>query len=142
MQAERDKRQRDADTRAYTDTIAAHGMIPRVILDEPDQDAQRKRLLTEQGDPACWTERVIITPPPAVELPGAIRDNPQLRDVTPPKSFVDQNVAHLEHSTEKPRPSDPGANAVLCVAMTRGTPVFYSLDPGTRMLTLCEPNGA
>ena len=57
--AERDRRR----WAAYDRTIRARGSIPRIVLDEPDKDAQRKRLLAELGNPEYWIERPIIDPP-------------------------------------------------------------------------------
>jgi hypothetical protein len=48
---------------AYNRTIRDRGSIPRIVLDEPDKDAQRKRLLAELGQPEYWIERRIIDPP-------------------------------------------------------------------------------
>jgi hypothetical protein len=48
---------------AMARTIRDRGSIPRIVLDEPDKDAQRKRLLAELGNPEFWIERPIIDPP-------------------------------------------------------------------------------
>ena len=79
LQAEKAKREQESSDRDYVRTIKDRGELPRIILDGPDKDAQRDRLLAELDDPEFHIERVVIDPNPIVEPPGVMWGNPQIR---------------------------------------------------------------
>jgi hypothetical protein len=94
-----------------------------LILDEPDQDAQRKRLLAELGEPGYWIEHPIIDPPPCPEV------------VCP------ATKAHVEDVQRAEEQKSPGPNASYCMTMEYGEPIFYLFDPANRVITLAENGG-
>src|SRR5262245_1103977 len=117
LQAEKHRREAEATARAYANTVASHGHIPRIIIESDDQ---RERLVAGLDGAEHWIERTIVTPPPTIEPPGAmLSGNPQMRDVTPPKSYADDNMRRAEAITAASppptTPRDPGPNAVLCM---------------------------
>jgi hypothetical protein len=87
LKREKNRRAQEARKRAYDHTIARFGSIPVLVLDGPDKDAQRKRFLTERGNPAHWIEHEVVDPPPVIEPPSTVYapDHASARDVTPPR---------------------------------------------------------
>jgi hypothetical protein len=145
LQAEKAKRERESRNRAYVATIKERGEIPRIVLDGPDQDEQRERLLAELGAPDFHVERVVIDPPPAVERHGEIFDRPQMRDVTPEtKAFVEDNVRRMEARAAAPKlppPKTSSADVNHCATAYRGEPVWFYFDVESRMVTLTSHDG-
>jgi hypothetical protein len=145
LQAEKAKREQESRDRDYVRTIKDRGELPRIILDGPDKDAQRDRLLAELDDPEFHIERVVIDPKPIVEPPGAIWDNSKMRDVTPQaKAFVEDNVRRMEARTAAPTLPPPKGRDLSenhCVTAVRGEPVWYFFAVETRLLTLCSHCG-
>jgi hypothetical protein len=76
--------------RACEQTMQERGKIPRIILDEPDKDAQRARLLADLNQPEYWIEREIIRLPAR----GRRADNPPPQPSV--KSYVQDNVSRAE----------------------------------------------
>jgi hypothetical protein len=107
LQREKERRAQEAQKRAYDHTIARFGSIPTLVLDGADKDAQRKRFLTERGNPAYWIEHEIIDPTPAIELPGEQFGQPIAQDVTPPWR------PPMPPPTAPPLPIEPPRNRAL-----------------------------
>jgi len=76
LQAEKQRRSQEASAVAHAATIAKRGEIPRLVLNEPDQDAQRARLLADLDGPEFWIERGIISQPQRKEEPLPIPSPP------------------------------------------------------------------
>jgi hypothetical protein len=77
--AEKQKRERESTLHAYEATMARYGMIPFVVIDGPDADAQRERELANYTEAEHWVELQFVDPParngwtPRTDPPPAIR---------------------------------------------------------------------
>lgn len=150
LQAEKAKRERDAADRDYVRTLQDRGEISRIIIDprspEPE-DAQRARQLAELDAPDFFVERVVVDAPPTVERPAEIFERPTtMRDVTPAKAFVEDNVRNMEArapaaAPKLPPPKTSNTDVNHCATAYRGEPVWFYFDVESRTVTLTSHDG-